>query len=163
MLWIWYYIARMKVNWDRGTARIWNIWPVLQKRENNILPPVFFVVAANWWQQFESRGSNSLSLTLRWICHLFWQRKKTWQVHLRKQGKWAHECWRTEFPREVLRDMDVQHPLCKGNSQNFPEVLKEVVSFQTFLKHSWPTDADNDSRDPSTEKQGMSIIFHFTV
>jgi len=58
---------------------------------------------------------------------IYTDKKETlWQVHLRKQGKWTYECWRTECPREVLGDMDVQHPLRKGNSRKLTEFLQEI-------------------------------------
>ena len=31
------------------------------------------------------------------------------------------------------------------------------------MKPSWQTDADNDSRDPSTEKQGMSKTLYMIL
>jgi hypothetical protein len=58
--------------------------------------------------------------------------------------------------------MDVQHPLRKGNSQKLPKFLKEIA-FQTLMKPSCQADADNDSRDPSTEKQGMSKTLYMIL
>jgi hypothetical protein len=51
--------------------------------------------------------------------------------------------------------MDVQHPLCKGNSANNFFLKKKTISDIAKII-SCLTDADNDSRDTSTKKQGMS-------
>lgn len=55
--------------------------------------------------------------------------------------------------------MDVQHPLCKGNLPT-----KKIIFFKNTFSGiakivSYQTDADNDSRDTSTEKQGMSKTY----
>ena len=51
--------------------------------------------------------------------------------------------------------MDVQHPLCKGNSPKNHFFKKHMISDIAKIV-SCLIDADNDSRDTSTEKKGMS-------